>query len=234
MKTILIVTLLAVTAWVTLGTVAPVSAAELTVVDAEGSTSMDTDVLQDALSEPVYSVLSEDEEAGLIYMREEEKLAHDVYVTLYQKWGLPLFSNIANSEATHTSAIKVLLDRYGIADPAVGNGEGEFTDPTLQGLYDQLVAQGSKSLADALKVGAAIEEIDILDLQTRLAQTDNADIQLVYGNLMKGSRNHLRAFTSTLQRQTGETYTAQYLDGTSYNSIAGASSERGGRRWGNR
>ena len=234
MKTILIITLLVVTAWVTLGTVAPVSAAELTVVDAEGITSMNSDVLQAALAEPVYSVLSENEAAGLIYMREEEKLAHDVYVTLYQQWGLPLFNNIANSEATHTSAVKVLLDRYGIADPTAGKGVGEFTDPTLQKLYDQLVAQGSQSLVDALKVGAAIEEIDILDLQTSLAQTANADIELVYGNLLKGSRNHLRAFTSTLQRQTGEIYTAQYLDAASYSSIVGASIERGGHRWGNK
>jgi len=234
MKTILIVALFAVTAWITLGSVAPVSAAELTVVNSEGVTSIDAGALQEALAEPVYNILSESETAGLIYMREEEKLAHDVYVTLYQQWSLPLFNNIANSEATHTSAIKVLLDRYGIADPAAGNGVGEFTDPTLQGLYDQLTAQGNQSLADALKVGAAIEEIDILDLQTRLAQTENADIELVYGNLLMGSHNHLRAFTSTLQRQTGEIYTAQYLDGTSYNSIIGTSNARGGRRWGNR
>jgi len=219
MKTILIVALMAVTAWVTLGTVTPVSAAELTVVFAEGITSLDADVLQDTLAETVYSVLSENEAAGLIYMREEEKLARDVYVTLYQQWGSPLFNNIANSEATHTSAIKVLLDRYGIADPAAGNGVGEFTDPTLQKLYDQLVAQGSQSLTDALRVGAAIEEIDILDLQTRLAQTANVDIELVYGNLLKGSRNHLRAFTSTLQRQTGEIYTAQYLSAEMYETI---------------
>jgi hypothetical protein len=180
-------------------------------------------------------VLTESEKEGLIYMREEEKLAHDVYVTLYAKWGLPVFNNIARSETTHTSAVQILLDRYGIPDPTVGNGTGEFTDPTLQGLYDQLVAQGSKSLADALKVGAAIEEIDILDLQTRLAQTDQADIERVYSNLLKGSQNHLRAFTSTLQQQTGETYKPQYLDDSTYNlMIAGTSTGRGGRRWGNR
>lgn len=77
------------------------------------------------------------------------------------------------------------------------------------------MTQGSQSLADALKVGVAIEEIDILDLQTRLAQTDNADIELVYGNLLKGSHNHLRAFTSTLQRQTGEMYEIIMADTTS-------------------
>ena len=156
------------------------------------------------------SVLSSSEVEGLIFMREEEKLAHDVYVTLYAQWGLPIFQNIANSEATHTAVIKALLDRYGIEDPAAENEVGEFTNPDLQKLYDQLVAQGSISLTDALKVGVTIEETDIQDLQTRLAQTSNADIQLVYSNLLRGSENHLRAFSSTLQRQTGETFAPQY------------------------
>jgi hypothetical protein len=178
--------------------------------------------------------LSASEQEGLIFMREEEKLAHDVYVTLYSTWGLPVFQNIANSESTHTAAVKTLLDRYGIADPAAGKSVGEFTNPDLQKLYDKLVAQGGKSLAEALKVGAAIEEIDILDLQTRMARTTNADIKLVYSNLMRGSENHLRAFTSTLQRQTSETYAPQYLDATAYSSIIGTSNQRGGWRWGNR
>jgi hypothetical protein len=165
-------------------------------------------------------------------MREEEKLAHDVYVSLYTQWNLPLFQNIANSEATHTAAIKVLLDRYGIADPAAGNGVGEFSNPDLQKLYDQLIVQGSKSMADALKAGAAIEEIDILDLQTRVAQTTNADIVRVYGNLMRGSENHLRAFASTLQGQAGETYVPQHLGATAYEAIVNTSNQRGGWRWG--
>jgi hypothetical protein len=155
-----------------------------------------------------------------------------VYVTLFAIWKLPVFQNIANSEATHMSAVKGLLDLYGIADPAAGKGFGEFTNPDLQKLYDGLVALGSKSLADALKVGAAIEEIDIRDLQTRTAKTTSADIQLVYSNLMRGSENHLRAFTSTLQRQTGEAYAPQYLDATTYSSIIGTSNQRGGWRGG--
>jgi len=211
MKNILITGLLIAVVGMVFGAVTPASAEEMTVSVA---------------------YLSDGEEAGLIFMREEEKLAHDVYVTLYAQWGLPLFQNIADSEATHTAAIKTLLDRYGIADPAEGNDVGEFTNPDLQKLYDQLVEQGSRSLADALKVGAAIEEIDILDLQTRLAQTASADIKLVYGNLLKGSQNHLRAFTSTLQRQTGETYVPQYLDATSYNSMSGTNGQRGGYRGG--
>ena len=174
--------------------------------------------------------LSEDEAAGLLFMREEEKLAHDVYMALYAQWQLPIFQNIAGSEQTHTDAVVQLLTRYGLDDPAAGLAAGEFTDPTLQSLYDQLVAQGSVSLEAALRVGAAIEEIDILDLEERLSQTDKADIQRVYGNLLAGSRNHLRAFVGTLEQQTGTSYTPQYLTQTAYDAIMSGTTGRGNSR----
>ena len=157
------------------------------------------------------ATISPQEAADLQFMREEEKLAHDVYVTLYEKWDLRVFNNIAASEQKHTDAVAVLLDRYDITDPVTGNDVGEFADLELQALYDQLVAQGSRSVAEALKVGAAIEEIDILDLQERLGETDNASIERVYDSLLAGSENHLRAFVSNLKAQTGETYAPQYL-----------------------
>jgi len=156
-------------------------------------------------------------------MREEEKLAHDVYVQLYEKWGLRVFQNISQSEQAHTDAIKVLIDRYGLQDTA-SSSVGVFTNPDLQALYNDLVTHDSQSLAEALKVGAAIEEIDILDLKKSLAQTDNADIQQVFNNLMNGSYNHLRAFVSNLSAQTGETYQPQYLSAETYQSIIGSGS----------
>ena len=162
----------------------------------------------------------------MLYMREEEKLAHDVYVTLYAQWDLPVFQNISQSEQTHTDAVKTLIDRYGLADPT-SSSVGVFTNPELQALYTDLVARGSQSLAEALKVGAAIEEIDILDLEERLAQTDNADIQQVFNNLMNGSTNHLRAFISTLNTQTGETYQPQYLSPEAYQAIVNGSMGNG-------
>ena len=170
--------------------------------------------------------LSAEESAALLYMREEEKLAHDVYVTLYAQWDLPVFQNISQSEQTHTDAVKTLIDRYGLADPT-SSSVGVFTNPELQALYTDLVARGSQSLAEALKVGAAIEEIDILDLEERLAQTDNADIQQVFNNLMNGSTNHLRAFISTLNTQTGETYQPQYLSPEAYQAIVNGSMGNG-------
>jgi hypothetical protein len=158
--------------------------------------------------------LSAEEKASLLYMYEEEKLARDVYNALNATWNLPTFQNIAASEQMHMDSVKSLLDRYGLTAPALP--AGSFADASLQSLYTTLVAQGGQSAADALKVGAAIEEIDILDLQTRLAQTDNADIQLVYTNLMNGSKNHLQAFTSALQNQTGEIYAPQYMTPDQY------------------
>lgn len=168
------------------------------------------------------SDLSADEAAALFFMREEEKLARDVYIKLYETWGLPTFQNIAASEQKHMDEIALLLARYELADPA--QTPGVFSNADLQNLYNTLVAQGSQSLASALKVGGAIEEIDINDLQKRLAATNNADIQQVYNNLMNGSYNHLRAFAGIYATQTGTTYSPQYITADLLNTILSGSS----------
>lgn len=172
--------------------------------------------------------LSEEEKADLVFMREEEKLARDVYLTLYNIWGMDIFNNIAASEQTHTNSVNALLTAYGIPDPVVNDTIGVFVNSNLQTLYNQLVATGSVSLVDALKVGAAIEEIDILDLYEAIAQTDEANIQQVYAQLLAGSENHLRGFVSVLESQTGEAYTPQYLSVESYQAIiAGSNAQQG-------
>jgi len=169
------------------------------------------------------------EAEGLLYMREEEKLAHDIYRTLYTHWQLPIFDNIAQSETRHMAAVLRLLNRYGLQDPIANNHPGVFTNPDLQHLYDSLLKTGHNSLADALKVGAKIEELDIVDLEEKIEQTQNPDIQRVYRNLVRGSRNHLRSFVSVLSRQTGETYQPQHLLLEQYNAIIHSAHERGGQ-----
>lgn len=203
----------------------PVS--DFTVVDDEGNTDIDTTSLQETLS-ITSDELTETEIEGLLYMREDEKLAHDVYLFLYEIWGQSIFQNIANSEQTHTDAVKVLLATYGVEDPAIGTAPGEFANAELQALYDQLTAQGEISIGDALKVGLAIEEIDILDLELYMTDLDNTNILTVYENLMKGSRNHLRSFVSTLNQKTGEVYEPQYMSETAYQEIVGSAIETGG------
>ena len=200
----------------------------VTNVAEDGSAAVAPSVSSNALNPIPADELSPVEIEGILFMREEEKLARDVYLTLYDRWGLLIFQNIANSEATHMEAVKTLIDRYNLKDPAAGQDVGVFTNPTLQGLYDQLVEEGNRSLSSALRVGAAIEEIDILDLEERIAQTERSDIQMVYENLMKGSRNHLRSFVSNLERRTGEVYQPQYLTQAAYDAIVTAPLERGG------
>ncbi len=177
--------------------------------------------------------LSDSKIADLMYMREEEKLARDVYIALYDVWGMNVFQNIAASEQTHTDSVLGLLNSYGLTDPVGNNAPGVFVNPDLQALYDQLVASGSQSLADALRVGAAIEEIDILDLDEAIAQTSQAAIAQVYQSLRAGSENHLRSFVNTLERQTGETYQPQYLSPELYAAIINGTQSQGNGNGGN-
>ncbi len=165
---------------------------------------------------------------GLAFMREEEKLARDVYLTLYDQWGLQPFTNIASSEQTHTDLVKALLEMYELPDPVVDESIGVFVNADLQALYDQLIEKGSTSLVDALEVGIAIEEIDILDLIDYTEATEEANIEWVYDNLKAGSENHLRAFVSQWEMQTGETYVPQYLTQEMYDAIMSASNGNGG------
>ncbi|MDO9256983.1 MAG: DUF2202 domain-containing protein [Bacteroidales bacterium] len=162
----------------------------------------------------------------LTYMREEELLAHDVYLALSQLYTKPIFANITKSEAVHTEAIKALLDKYQLADPAINHVAGVFNNPDLQSLYTLLVSKGSASLIEGLIVGATIEDLDISDLKTRLIGIDNADIILVLENLERGSRNHMRSFYANILFYLG-TYTPQYISQEEFDSIVTATYETG-------
>ena len=166
--------------------------------------------------------LSEEEIFGLIFMREEEKLARDVYITLNEIWNRRVFSNISVSEQRHMDALKTLINRYELDDPVGENSLGVFKNETLQNLYNTLIEQGNGSLIEALNVGALIEEIDIIDIQNELDENvDNRDINFVYQNLLNGSYNHLRAFVRNHSRQ-GIEYEPQKLSVEQYLAIISA------------
>ncbi len=169
--------------------------------------------------------LSAAEEAEVLYLREEEKLARDVYITLAERWQLPIFSNIAYAEQKHMNLVFRLIEIYGLIDPITDDTVGVFSDPDLGGLYDRFTADGAASLIAALVVGATIEDMDLDDLYDLMQFTDNRHIQLVAQNLAKGSRNHLRAFVRALAAQ-GETYAPQYLDQATFDAVLAADMER--------
>lgn len=156
--------------------------------------------------------------AALVFMIQEEKLAHDLYVALGDAWGTRVFDQIAGAETQHTSSIRALLDAYGIDDPTVGLAAGEFADSSLQHLYDTLLAKGLTSEQDALEVAGLVEETDIADLRERAADEDA--ITVVFDRLESASEHHLRAFAVNLE-QLGVTYNAQVLDASEVDAIVG-------------
>lgn len=186
----------------------------------------------DQLTTAANGLLSAEEIDSLIFMREEEKLAHDLYLSFYEKWGLPIFQNIASSEQAHMDSVAFLLKKYGIPDSTENLPVGVYIDPVLQDLYDQLIAKGNLSIGDALKAGAAVEEIDILDLRERSTLTQMPDILQVYQNLENGSNNHLLAFTSVLENQTGEVYSPEYLTLSDYQLIISGATGANGQGYG--
>jgi hypothetical protein len=171
--------------------------------------------------------LTPSEVESLLFVREEEKLARDTYLTLYGVWEMDIHQTIAQSEQSHMDAILGLLDKYGLEDPALPE-IGAFQDAFLQEKYFELTAWGEQSPADALLVGCLIEEIDLIDLVERMAQIDKRDILTVFQNLMDGSENHLRAFVAQYESLTGNKYTPVLLDKTTYQQIINGSSDSGG------
>ena len=166
------------------------------------STNLHEDILPcnegcDSLA--VSQQLTAEEIDAILFMREEEKLARDVYLFLYEVHPLRPFLNISKSEQAHMDAMLYLIDTYGLEDPVGDNPEGKFENAELQQLYSDLIERGSKSREEALAVGALIEEVDIIDLRNAMDESvKNEDVIRVFENLCKASENHLRAFVRVL------------------------------------
>lgn len=196
-------------------------------VDASGVSTFEPSALAARLATyPLQAPLSATESASLQFMREEEQLAHDVYAASAARYPTPIFANIAASEATHAAAVATLLARYGLADPMAGLPNGTFATPAFQALHDDLVAASATNLVEALKVGVEIEELDIRDIEAQKIGIDNADILLVYEHLLRGSRNHLRAFMKVLTQQGGS-YTPKYISQAAFDAIVASPIETG-------
>ncbi len=178
--------------------------------------------------------LLDEEITSLMKMREEEKLARDVYKYFYETYNYSVFINISQSEDIHANAVLNLINGYGLEDPTLPE-EGVFSAEAFTTLYSSLTNDGSENLIAALRVGAFIEELDINDLQELLNGTiQNADIIRVYSNLLQGSESHLRAFSNVL-KQFGEVYEPQIISAEEYDAIlAGSNSKGNGNKAGSR
>jgi hypothetical protein len=163
----------------------------------------------EGLSQYPVESLNEAEEAGILQLREEEKLARDVYTLLEEKWGLSPFSQIKPSEQKHMDAVAKLINRYDLLDPAQ-ESIGIFENQKISSLFETLMTKGEQSEVDALQVGMTVEDVDIYDIDEILSKNDNQDIQVVFTNLRNGSIKHLQRFYTDL-KTLGGTYEPQYI-----------------------
>ncbi len=163
------------------------------------------------------------EQYDLSFLREEEKLARDVYLFNKERYGENIFDNIASSEQTHMDKVLEFLELAGLDDPIKTNAIGDFNNAELASLYRELTEQSSVSLVEALKVGALIEDLDIDDIEKMMAHTTNTSVLKVYSNLVCGSKNHIRSYTNSIV-SNGETYTPQFITVEYYNQILSESS----------
>jgi hypothetical protein len=171
--------------------------------------------------------ISDSEVETLEYVREEEFLARDVYIKMYELYNIPVFNNISKSELIHSTAMQALLEKYNLPDPGANHQTGIFNNQDIQALYDALVEQGSASLEDAIIVGATIEDVDIADLIEHIDNdVDNLDIGYALSQLWRGSRNHMRAFHAHLTFH-GLTYTPQFISQEMYDQIVSTNWEIG-------
>jgi hypothetical protein len=133
---------------------------------------------------------------ALRYIREEVKLARDLYGALSDIWGLEVFENTAKSKQLLMNAVSYLLKPYGFDDPA--DNAGKFVDSDLQELYSYLIDQGKVSRNNAIDVTILIEQTVIADLNDVLLQTNEKDVHKVLTLLMEGSENHLHEISRYL------------------------------------
>ncbi len=133
------------------------------------------------------------------YLWEEEKLAHDIYDALDEKWDLRVFHNIKQSESRHMESVEVIIKEKQIPFELFSE-RGKFHNTALQQLYDKLLAQGLQSPKDAIEVGRIIEETDIVDLEVLLKNDITSYEKQILESLLFASKNHLAAFQRNANR----------------------------------
>lgn len=167
------------------------------------------------------STLTQELKNTLSYMGNEERLAHDLYLKLYETYPFKQLTNVATkSETTHIQTVQLLVKKYitdvseftnidlselNYKDSNLSNmTPGVYDIKAIQDLYDSLLAKGQSSPEAALEVGCMVEVTDINDLagDIQTAKDANAtDIQTAFEFLRDGSYNHYWAFDGALKAQ---------------------------------
>ena len=159
------------------------------------------------------------EETGLLKVWQIQKLSRDLYQSFSTVWASPIYANMLSDTQHHMDFVHILLGKFGI--PVPQDLAGIFTDQVTQNLFNLMLNTGNGSAIEALKLAATAEDMIIDELQILLPQTANLEIQIIYQNLLKSARNHLRLFVNELSK-AGISYDPQYISGDDYTAIIAA------------
>jgi hypothetical protein len=146
------------------------------------------------LTDVASGTLTDTQKSAVAALAAEEKLAHDLYVAFADQYPTRAFTRIANAETQHLAELRIILERYSIADPTAGLAAGTFATAATQDLYNKLLADGSAGVDAAYAAARTVESTDITTLQSSVVGVTAPDVLQVYANLLAGSRRHLVAF----------------------------------------
>ena len=180
--------------------------------------------VKDALLTPLND-LTQDAKDTLSFMGNEERLAHDLYLELYNyhvengNGEVIQLTNIATgSETTHIQTVQSLIKKYDLNTsdftnidlPELGYKDtpvdamvmGTYDIQEIQDLHDTLLAYGQASTQAALEVGCMVEVTDIDDLLVDIesAKASGAsDVTTAFEFLRDGSYSHYWSFDQGLK-----------------------------------
>jgi hypothetical protein len=135
--------------------------------------------------------------AQLTEMREEERVARDLYTQLGRSSGEAIFTRIAAAEQRHLDAVERLMSSQGMDPDAAGTTVGRYAVPDLQSAYNRWLAAGRASDQAAYKVGVELEKQDIAELKALRVASGTTGARVVQA-LRTGSEHHLAAFTKAV------------------------------------
>ena len=177
----------------------------------------------DVNSYPTYS-LTQQNKNDLAFMGNEERLAYNVYMNLYNYHNnngneiKQLYNISSGSEVKHIETVRDLVNKYNIkpedltvldSAPVASSTTDQSDLPDdkygvahIQTLYNDLMAKGESSVQDALEVGCMIEVTDINDLNPKIQNAIDSgakDLEDAFSFLRDGSYNHYWAFDKGLK-----------------------------------
>ncbi len=190
-----------------------------------GYSSMNVSLARANFNNFPFEDLSGQEEKGIVFVREEEKVAVNFYGMMSDLFGSEVLTQLAESERTHLGVTALPVEKYHLQDPTVDRTDGEFMSNSLQAHYDELIEEGSPSLSDAFIAGTTLQEASLVTIQNQLDRVaNNRDLRNMYAALRVATRNHLRIMFREVTDHGGS-YAPLFMEQAAFQAIVSSDFE---------